>query len=82
MSTGVLIKKCPSGHELSYDHFHSYVDLKEPDLMKAVTFSCDGGKRGHSFTLEKAVKFGMFTPEEADKIKAQAEIHRKMEVKR
>jgi len=71
-----IIFKCPNGHELTPDHFHSYVDLKEPDLMKAVTFSCDGGKRGHKFTLAKAVKSGMFTPDQAEKI-AQGAIHTK-----
>ncbi len=71
-----LEKTCPSGHKLTFDHFHSYVDVKEPDLMKAVTFYCDGGKRGHSFTLEKAVKSGMFTMEEAEKIKIMAALEK------
>ena len=72
----VLIKKCPSGHELTFDHFHSIVNAKEPDLMKAIIFTCDGGRRGHSFNLEKAAKAGMFTPEEVKKLKTQAIIHK------
>jgi len=72
-----LIKKCPSGHELTFDHFHSIVDLTKPDIMQAIIFTCDGGKRGHHFTLEKAVKSGMFTQEEAEKIKQMGIAHQK-----
>lgn len=70
--------KCPSGHLLSFDHFHSTVKLDEPDIMKAVVFTCDGGKRGHEFTLEKAVAKGMFTKEQGDKIASQGKEHRRM----
>ena len=74
MST-VLVKTCPGGHTLPLDHFHSCLDFEEPDLMEAITFDCDGGKRGHKFTLQKAVDAGMFTTEEAEKIKEQARFH-------
>ena len=69
-------RTCPSGHKLTVADFHSYVDLKKPELDDAITFSCPGGKRGHSFTLRKAVAGGMFNIEEAAKIRAMGEQHR------
>ena len=62
-------RTCPSGHTLPVADFHSYVDLKLPELDDAITFYCPGGKRGHSFTLRKAVAGGMFNTEEAAKIR-------------
>ena len=65
---------CPSGHRLPASAFHSYARTK-PEFTgyDRVEFTCDGGKRGHSFTLTKAVQSGMFTTEEADKLVAAAE---------
>jgi len=62
-------RTCPSGHKLLVTDFHSYVDLKKPEMDDAITFTCPGGKRGHSFTLRKAVASGMFNIEEAAKIR-------------
>ena len=60
---------CPSGHIHTVDKFHSYVklDVEDPDL--AIVFDCPGGKREHQFTLRKAVAAGMFTIEEAARIR-------------
>lgn len=66
-------RTCPSGHKLPVTDFHSYVDLKEPELDDAITFECPGGKRGHSFTLRKAVASGMFNIEEAAKIRTMGQ---------
>lgn len=67
---------CPSGHIHSVDKFHSYVklDVEDPDL--AVIFDCPGGKRAHQFSLRKAVASGMFTIEEAAKIRVAGIAHR------
>ena len=71
-----MIIKCPSGHEVTPDQIHAYVDLKEPDIEKAACFWCEGGKRGHKFTLEKAIKSGMFTAKQGQRIKEKAALHR------
>ena len=60
---------CPSGHKLDEAKFFTYVDLKIPDIDDAIIFDCPGGKRGHKFTLRKAVRSGMFTAEEAAKLR-------------
>lgn len=60
---------CPSGHKLDETAFSSYVDMKVPDIDDAVIFNCPGGKRGHTFTLRKAVNSRMFNIEEAAKIR-------------
>jgi len=44
--------------------------LTEADLNEGITFECPGGKRGHTFTLKKAVASGMFTEEDAARIRA------------
>ena len=62
---------CPSGHELPVEQFKSYIDLtKEGD--ESINFECPGGKRGHTFSLSKAVASRMFTEEEATKIREMA----------
>lgn len=63
---------CPSGHTHPAGDFHSYVNLKIEDANEAVTFTCPGGKKEHIFTLGKAVKSGMFTEEQAEKIRVSA----------
>lgn len=68
---------CPSGHRLPVGQFQSYIDLTK-DLTKesledAILFDCPGGKRGHTFSLSRATASGMFTKEEAAKIRSQAE---------
>lgn len=68
--------KCPSGHIVQATELHSYVSLTETDLNDAITFECPGGKRGHTFSLRKAVAAGMFTEEEAANIRAGGERHR------
>jgi hypothetical protein len=73
--------KCPAGHELKPQELHSTVLLAEPDINRAILFTCPGGKRGHEFTLEKAVAAGMFTEEEADRIRLGGKQHRAMYAK-
>lgn len=63
---------CPSGHKFPVEKFHSYVDTTIADLDNAVIFDCPGGKRGHSFSLRKAVGSGMFSIEEGMKIRQSA----------
>jgi len=67
---------CPSGHSVSVTDLKSYVklDVEEPD--DAVIFDCPGGKRGHQFTLRKAVASGMFNTEEAARIRRSGIKHR------
>jgi hypothetical protein len=67
--------KCPSGHTVKATDLHSYVKLVEKNIFEAVTFSCPGGKRGHEFTLKKAVAAGMFNQEEADRIAESGRQH-------
>jgi hypothetical protein len=64
---------CPSGHTFEDDKFHSTVDLTKTDIDDAITFECPGGKRGHSFSLKRAVKSGMFNEEEGARICAQGQ---------
>lgn len=64
---------CPSGHTADADKFHSTVDLTKSDIDDAITFECPGGKRGHSFSLKRAVKSGMFTEEEGARIRVQGQ---------
>jgi len=67
---------CPSGHTVQATELHSYVSLTEGDLNEGITFACPGWKRGHTFTLKKAVASGMFTEEEAANIRAGGERYR------
>jgi hypothetical protein len=67
---------CPSGHEVTPEQLHSTVDLNVRDIDDAVVFDCSGGKRGHTFTLRRAVQSGMFTEDQAAKIRAGAIQHR------
>ena len=67
---------CPAGHTVQATELHSYVSLTEANLDDGITFECPGGKRGHSFTLRKAVAKGMFTEEEAANIRAGGERYR------
>jgi hypothetical protein len=60
--------QCPSGHTVQATELHSTVKLKETDIYEAIIFECPGGKRGHTFTLKKAVTAGVFTKEEAARI--------------
>ena len=75
---------CPRGHVLNPDQLTSTVDLTMDDIDKAVIFTCqtgdwkvDKGKNWHSFTLARAIKSKMFWPEHVDRIRAQAEEHRR-----
>ena len=68
--------KCPSGHEITFLQLHSTVILAESDIDLAIVFECPGGKRGHTFTLKKAVAAGMFTEEEAGRIREGGRKHR------
>ncbi len=67
---------CPSGHTVQATELHSYVSLTVSDLDEGITFECPGGKRGHTFTLKKAVASGMFMEEEAANIRAGGERYR------
>lgn len=69
-------RTCPSGHKLPVDQFHSYLDLTKTNIDDAILFDCPGGKRGHTFTLVKAAAAGMFTPDEAAKIRSSAYQHK------
>lgn len=67
---------CPSGHTEPVTSIHSYVDLKAPEIDDAITFECPGGKRGHTFTLRRALKAGTFNEEEAARIREGGKAHR------
>lgn len=69
-------RTCPSGHTLPVDQFKSYVKLDVKDYDDAIIFDCPGGKRGHTFTLRKAVAKGMFNTEEAANIRRMGISHR------
>lgn len=69
-------KTCPSGHTLPLNQFHSYVKLDVKDYDDAIIFDCPGGKRGHTFTLRKAISKGMFNTEEATKIRQMGRNHK------
>lgn len=66
---------CPSGHKVKVEDLHSYVKLNEGELDDAIAFSCPGGKRGHNFSLRKAVAAGTFNIEEASRIRASGAKH-------
>jgi len=75
-------KTCPSGHTLPIAEFHSYVDLTVTgNNDDAVIFDCPGGKRGHQFTLRKAVAKKMFTAEEGAKIRESGKKLKESEAK-
>ena len=65
MSGVPLTLKCPRGEEWPASGFKSFVNIKEEMTYDAITFTCPAG---HTFTLKRAVKTGMFTEEEAQKI--------------
>lgn len=67
-------RTCPSGHKLPVSEFHAYVDLNIKDINRAITFTCPDGEKGHIFNLQKAVTSGMFSAEEANKIREVAHI--------
>lgn len=67
---------CPSGHTLPPAEFRSYVDMTVEELDDAITFTCPGGKRGHTFSLRKAVAAKMFTIEEAARIRESGKQHK------
>ncbi len=67
---------CPKGHVMNVASLKCVVSLLDDDIDKAVIFLCDGGK-GHSFSLKTAMRAKMFTPEQADRLRKQAEEHRK-----
>lgn len=69
-------RTCPSGHRLPVDQFHSYVKLDVDDYDDAIIFDCPSGKRGHTFTLRRAVASGMFNIEEAAKIRRMGIAHK------
>ncbi len=71
-------RTCPSGHTLTVDKFQSVVALTVKEIDDAIVFSCPGGKRGHTFTLRKAETSGMFTAEEAERIRQGGIRHRKV----
>lgn len=63
---------CPKGHTHPAGDFHSYVNLKVEDANEAVVFTCPGGKREHNFTLGQAIKSGMLTEEQGEKIRVSS----------
>lgn len=74
MSETAVRIKCPKGHSVPVESIHSYVSIKEKvQSEENITFSCPGGKRGHNFNLQAAVKAGMFNQEQALKIIAEAQ---------
>ncbi|KKK96505.1 hypothetical protein LCGC14_2662070 [marine sediment metagenome] len=71
MSEGPLTLRCPWGEEWPGLSFKSLVALKEDiQTHDTITWLCPAG---HSFTLKKAVKTGMFTPEQALTMIAEAQ---------
>lgn len=66
------ILKCPSGHEHKLAEYHSYVKLDVMGADQAIILTCPGGKREHQFTLAKAAQSGMFTAEQAEKLRISA----------
>jgi hypothetical protein len=49
-------------------------DIEDPDI--AIIFTCPGGKQEHEFNLRKAVAAGMFSIEQAARIRQQGARHR------
>ena len=71
MSEGPLTLRCPWGEEWPGPSFISTVTLKEDiQTHDTINWLCPAG---HSFTLKKAVKTGMFTPEQALTMIAEAQ---------
>jgi hypothetical protein len=66
-------RTCPSGHKLPVEQFKAYVDLTIKDIDEEIKLDCPGGKRGHTFSLRKAIVSGMFNIEEAAKIRLGAQ---------
>lgn len=67
---------CPKGHIVSQDSLKCVVSLLEPDIDKATIFMCDAGTKFHEFSLKTAVREKMFTKEQAERLRNQAEVHR------
>ncbi len=65
---------CPKGHKVTAEQLTSVVSCVETDIDKAITFVCPNGH--HSFNLKAAIKSKTFNPEQAEKIRAGAQVHR------
>lgn len=68
---------CPKGHIVSEDKLKCVVSLIEPDIDKATIFICDAGPKTHEFILRSAIRSKMFTPDHVERIREEAEKHRK-----
>lgn len=68
---------CPKGHIVSQDNLKCIVSLTEPDIDKATLFLCQAGPKTHEFCLKTAIRKKMFTLEHVERLRAQAEEHRR-----
>lgn len=68
---------CPKGHTVDADNLKCVVSLTETDIDKGTTFICEAGDDIHSFSLKTAMRKKMFTPEQAEKLRKQADEHRR-----
>lgn len=71
------IFSCPKGHIVSTETMRCVVSLTEHDIDKATIFICEAGADSHSFTLKTAIRKKMFSPEQTERLRNQAEEHRR-----
>ena len=67
---------CPRGHVITEDQLHCTADLTLDDIDKATIFTCDMDNM-HSFTLKRAIKTKMFTGDHIERLRKQADDHRR-----
>jgi len=68
---------CPKGHIVNAETLKCVVSLTEPDIDKATIFICEAGTDSHSFSLKTAIRKKMFSQEQIDRLRDQAERHRR-----
>lgn len=68
---------CPKGHIVNTETLKCVVSLTEHDIDKATMFICEAGSDIHSFSLKTAIRKRMFTPEQTERLRNQAEEHRR-----
>jgi hypothetical protein len=72
-----MIFTCPKGHIVNKETMKCSVSLTEPDIDKATIFVCEAGTKFHQFSLKTAIREKMFTKEQAERLRVQAEEHRR-----
>jgi len=68
---------CPKGHIVKQESLKCVISLTEPDIDKATMFMCEAGPKYHDFSLKTAIRAKMFTPEQVERLRTQAEEHRR-----